>query len=252
MSRIAHVNLMIDTIIANLEVDSMRAVIRSMLAEDVSGDLTRTLVDHSRRHVQSSLQRQLPKPIPAFFTRGPAHPTTPLPLEHEGEPASQDTPDKRAPRVEQISTTPALSVKRREAMVALGCGLAFESVSLYTPIVEQVREVTSTGYMNHDEEVNEDGKRTRERKECFDEGSEDILYDEFAAIDCEMVQVLTAVQKVITSNMCGKQQLLATQRSAVKGLQDALQKCSLQCEKNDREFMFERGKMMIDQLGVQG
>ncbi|WEW57045.1 hypothetical protein PRK78_002504 [Emydomyces testavorans] len=102
-AKTSHVNLMTDTVIANLNAESLRAVIRSMLAGDQEGQLTHVF----RTHAQTYLRRELDiKPLTVSFGAGSIHK------------AIED-----------------LNRLRMRILAQLGCGLTFESLAIVAEIV---------------------------------------------------------------------------------------------------------------------
>ncbi|EEP81415.1 predicted protein [Uncinocarpus reesii 1704] len=105
-AKTSHVNLMTDTVIANLNPETLRAVIRSMLAGDQEGQLASTF----QKHVQKYLQRD----------NGVLPVTASLNL--HGEAPFHKT-------MESINNL------RMRILALLGCGLPFESLEIVAGIV---------------------------------------------------------------------------------------------------------------------
>ena len=105
VAKAAHVNMMVDTIIANIPAEGLRSVMRGVLASDTS--FTSVFLQQSQRYLdQTKLMR-----IPQLFTS-----QTPSP----------------AP-----TTTPEFEPVIRRARCLMGCGRGFESLKLLTEIVLQ-------------------------------------------------------------------------------------------------------------------
>ncbi|QVM05499.1 hypothetical protein D8B26_000206 [Coccidioides posadasii str. Silveira] len=107
-AKTSHVNLMTDTMIANLNAETLRAVIRSMLAGDQEGQLATTF----QKHVQSCLRRDIDirTPTASFDTNG---------------------------AISFHKTIENLRNMRMRILALLGCGLAFESLKIVGEIVQQ-------------------------------------------------------------------------------------------------------------------
>ncbi|KEF63599.1 uncharacterized protein A1O9_01577 [Exophiala aquamarina CBS 119918] len=104
----AHVNLMTDTIIANLQPDALRSVIRSILTADPS--FTSIFEEHTRNHLQKSSSIYLG----ALF-------------EHDG------TMGWRA--------TPSFAIAQHRIRAMIGSGLSFDSLDQIRHIVDQAKSV---------------------------------------------------------------------------------------------------------------
>ncbi|KAI5282189.1 hypothetical protein KEM54_002904 [Ascosphaera aggregata] len=234
-ANLAHVNLMVDTIVANLEPCALRTVVRSMLASDKSGGITRSLITESQNHLRHKFQISK---TPQYFAK------TPL------------TPCSGAPTRSLVIPTPALAEYRRRNLAILGCGLAFESLEIFTDIVNQTKDVLTTETTPHSSAaayVPEQAERgcavSNDNKYFYSEdehAEDDEFYEALVGVDHELVQALTAVQKIITGNGGRKQQINKVQESAVIQLQKALRECRVQCERVQREFPLERAEEMID------
>ncbi|PPJ52982.1 hypothetical protein CBER1_10949 [Cercospora berteroae] len=104
--KMAHVNLMTDAIVANIPEESLRAVLRSMLAVDAA--LTKTFEERARLY----LTKQANSPSQVVFTN-----------------------DGR-----QISVTSSFYEQQGRIRAMLGCGLCFESIPLLANVVEQASD----------------------------------------------------------------------------------------------------------------
>ncbi|KAI5307280.1 hypothetical protein KEM56_001091 [Ascosphaera pollenicola] len=195
---LAHVNLMVDTTIANFEPNALRSIMRSMLASDKNGDITRCLTTETQKFFRNSLQRTK---SPQFFAK------TPL------------TPCSNSPTRSWIMPTPALTAYRKKGLAFLGCSLEFESLDIFAEIVDQANNalasepatfpltcaVSSTGF-NYGGDSNDDPMNGHDEN--------DELYDALVEVDSEIVQALTAVQKIVTGNGGMRQQITEAQESA--------------------------------------
>jgi len=112
LAKVAHVNLMTDTTIANLSPDALRTVLRSMLAADQDGNLTSTLQYHVQKYLLTDLRRAS---VPILFSNTSSASPTP---------------------------TPELANLRKRILSVLGSGLAFESIALLAEVVRQSRNLS--------------------------------------------------------------------------------------------------------------
>ena len=104
----AHVNLMTDTIIANLPPDALRSVIRSILTTDPG--FTSAFEEHTRRYLQKSS-------------------STPLGALFEGD------------NTTVWHATPNFAVAQRRIRAMIGSGLSFDSLDQIRHIVDQANNV---------------------------------------------------------------------------------------------------------------
>ncbi|EME81277.1 uncharacterized protein MYCFIDRAFT_204250 [Pseudocercospora fijiensis CIRAD86] len=100
----AHVNLMIDTIIANLPEEGLRSVLRSMLAADPT--ITPTFEDRTRVYLEKSSSMDVEE---KFFKSGKNH----------------------------AEQTAEFHSAQQRLRCMLGCGMCYESIPLLTAIVQQ-------------------------------------------------------------------------------------------------------------------
>ncbi|PGH14760.1 hypothetical protein AJ80_05804 [Polytolypa hystricis UAMH7299] len=188
-AKIAHVNLMTDTIVANLSPDALRTVLRSMLAaDDDHRHLTTTFQDHVQKYLQNDLKRAT---VPHLFSFS-AGSTSPTP-------------------------TPELTKLRKQILSLTGSGLAFESLRLLEEVVRQ--------------------------SHCLPFVDDDLL-DILAGIDGELVQALTAAQKII-SIKGGTQRISLDEGAVLHGVERRLHSYWESCNSQGVEFPFERGLIML-------
>ncbi|KXT00854.1 hypothetical protein AC578_962 [Pseudocercospora eumusae] len=102
-AKMAHVNLMVDTIIANLPEEGIRSVLRSMLAADPS--ITPTFEHRTRVYLEKSSMDVEER----FFNTGKNH----------------------------AEQTPEFHNAQQRLRCMLGCGMCYESIPLLTAIVQQ-------------------------------------------------------------------------------------------------------------------
>ncbi|CAK1367576.1 unnamed protein product [Cercospora beticola] len=183
--QMAHVNLMTDTIVANIPEDGLRAVLRSMLAVDPA--ITKTFEERSR----SYLTKQAKSPSQEVFTS-------------DGE---------------QIEVTSSFHDQQGRIRAMLGCGLCFESIPLLVNIVGQATDLEIlSGYTEK-------------------------LGQELASIDGDIIQALTAVQKLLLVSS-GSRQLNDTEIVPVSRLHQALVNGQKRLSSND-DYPFARSLLAL-------
>ncbi|KLJ07018.1 hypothetical protein EMPG_17493 [Blastomyces silverae] len=209
-ARVAHVNLMTDTVIANLNPDALRVILRSMLAADENGQLTHQLQHHVQKYLRHDLQRTS---VPALFSVTDKSTST---ASASSSSSAQPTP----------VPTPELAKLRGRICSLLGSGLAFESLQLLAEVVRQSRTLELNG-------------RTPEGER---------LAEVLAAVDGDLVQALTAVQKVVTANNWGKGEIPAARLQVLLNLRADLEDCRERSEGLGVEFGLGRGSMMLENI----
>ncbi|KAI1936907.1 hypothetical protein LOZ66_004416 [Ophidiomyces ophidiicola] len=122
MARAAHVNLMTDTVIANLSPDALRAVVRALLADDRDGLLACRFQHHARQRLRRDCDcdRDL------------------LALPDADDPAA------------------AVLLRRRRILALLGCGLAVDSLALIADIVTHAALLLRRRRRQHDHKNDDD------------------------------------------------------------------------------------------------
>ncbi|KAK2802017.1 hypothetical protein FQN51_004927 [Onygenales sp. PD_10] len=193
-AKVSHVNLMTDTVIANLSPEALRVILRSMAAADDNGQFTHKLQHHVQKYLRHELERCS---------------IAPLFSSHNGV----DFP------------TPALAQLRGRISSLFGSGLAFESLQLLRQIVCQSSELSPN-------ENTPEGAR---------------LVAVLAAIDGDLVQALTAVQKIVTINGM-KREMSTSQRQVLLSLRADLADCQSKIDNRGGGFMFERGSTMLESV----
>ncbi|OAX79413.1 hypothetical protein ACJ72_06268 [Emergomyces africanus] len=228
MARVSHVNLMTDTVIANLSPDALRVILRSMLAADENGQVTQKLQHHVQKYLRHDLQRTS---IPALFTvvekstsTPPSSSSSSISSSSSSSPPPPSSPSSSPPPI-QIPT-PELAKSRSRICSLLGSGLAFESMELLAEVVRQ-----SPGFKPDDGTL---------------EGEQ--LAQALAAVDGDIVQALTAVQKMAIVNNWRKENPLTNQRQVLLVFRSALEYCRRQSDGMGLEFPFERGSMMLESI----
>ncbi|KKZ62247.1 hypothetical protein EMCG_00414 [[Emmonsia] crescens] len=212
-ARVSHVNLMTDTVIANLSPDALRVILRSMLAADENGQFTHKLQHHVRKYLRHDLQRTS---IPALFSVTDKSTSTPSSSSSSSSSSPPPTP----------TPTPELAKLRSRICSLLGSGLAFESLQLLAEVVRQSR-----GLEPNDKTL--EGER---------------LAQALAAVDGDLVQALTAVQKIAMVNNWGKGDMPTAQRQVLLSVRADLVNCKERSEGMGAEFGFERGSMMLESI----
>ncbi|KAF2206283.1 hypothetical protein CERZMDRAFT_53475 [Cercospora zeae-maydis SCOH1-5] len=172
-AKMAHVNLMTDTIVANLPEEGLRAVLRSMLAVEPS--ITKAFEERARQYLIK--QAKLPKGD--LFT-------------NDGK---------------QIKSTSIFHEQQGRIRAMLGCGLCFESLPLLADVISQATGLESNS-------------------------KNDNLAHDLASVDGDVIQALTAVQKMLLIPT-GSRQLNQTEIQPVSQLYDAIEKGKKQYSSDD-------------------
>lgn len=186
--KMSHVNLMADTVIANLPEEGLRSVLRSMLATDPS--ITAVFESRARHYLRKTAQ----KPKNELF---------------EAEPTAE------------------LRLAQQRLRSMLGCGLCYEVVPVLISIVGAVGEFN---------------------ERLFSEELTAML----SALDGDIIQTVTAVQKTLLSSS-GARSLTPQERKPLLDLLEALRRLqTISQVDNDLHFHFERSlKAIEDLLGVK-
>ncbi|KAI1912044.1 hypothetical protein LOZ65_006059 [Ophidiomyces ophidiicola] len=124
MARAAHVNLMTDTVIANLSPDALRAVVRALLADDRDGLLARRFQHHARQRLRRDCDCDCDRDLLAL-------------------------PDADDP-------VAAVLLRRRRILALLGCGLAVDSLALIADIVTHAALLLRRRRRQHDHKNDDD------------------------------------------------------------------------------------------------
>jgi hypothetical protein len=179
-AKTAHVNMMTDTIIANLSLEGLRAVMRGVLSSQ-------------------------PAATPAFEEQT---------RNYLNETASQfQTVSVTAKQEDGVSyTTPSLKDLRRRICCMVGCGMCYEALPLLRQIVQQLSGIAS---------------------------EDDSLQNDTAAVDSDIVQALTAIQKTLLSPM-GSRELSAEEAEPVIQLHQAVLAYQEDCVARKQPFVLER------------
>lgn len=193
-AKAAHVNMMTDTIIANLPPEGLRSVIRGLLGADI----------HVTSNFHSLAAKYLlatqPEAIPKLFL-GSAEDFQPSP----------DFPDYQY-----------------RYRCLMGCGFGFESLKCLREVIRQVVSLSA-----------DDGLLV-----------DDFLSDVFAAIDGDLVQSVTAMQKELSSD-CGRRPLSNDEVEAVQEMRSTLVSYMHKSRTNEDEFPFARGLSRLEKLEGQ-
>jgi len=180
-AKAGHINMMDDTVIANLPAAGLRAVLRGLLGTDSSFVMTKNFQALAQRYLDASR----PETIPPLFDSN-------------------------------LEPTQSFDSTQSRYRCLMGCGRGFESVEVLTAVVQQVGEIQA--------------------KSATGQESAEVV----AAIDGDVVQVITAVQKELTTSS-GLRQKTEIETATMDKLCDALLACKEQAQLSGREFPFERG-----------
>ncbi|KAI5293567.1 hypothetical protein KEM52_005420 [Ascosphaera acerosa] len=244
-ARLAHVNLMTDTVILNLEASAMKSILRAMLASDKSGEITRSFNAEAQAFFRRSHQAAKAVPPPQFFARPPL---TPCSEEYVGtssgsgsglEARSRPGPTSRPVTV----PLPALGVYRSKCLAMVGCGLAFDSLPIYADIIEQVRTAVAD-----EAKAKIGGDASRDDEADDDDDDDDELSEAIIALDHELVQALTAVQKLVPIRGEHATEISESQECAIIRLRDCLAAYYKNCDRTGQEFLLERSSEMVDAI----
>ncbi|KAK7533342.1 uncharacterized protein J3D65DRAFT_679788 [Phyllosticta citribraziliensis] len=191
-AKTSHVNMMVDTVVANLPAEGLRSIIRSQLATTPA--FTSFFIDSAQRYLCDTN-----KAVGKVF-------------EYKHDSAGTPRP---------VATAEYGNVLRRiRAMV--GSGL----VSNALPRINEILEKTLA-------------------LEGWDHGSEweEELIDSLSELEGDVVQSVTAIQKVLVARG-----LTEAERELVLGLAEALKKCKTLADEKEAEDLFERGLESVESL----
>ncbi|KAF2166034.1 hypothetical protein M409DRAFT_55381 [Zasmidium cellare ATCC 36951] len=173
--KMAHVNLMADTVIANLPEEALRSVLRSMLATDPS--ITSTFEDRSRDYLRKTSRKRF-----GFW---------------------ESSSDGLIP-------TKELQTAQQRMRSMLGCGMCYEAVPILTDIIKDVAR--------HNNVLSPQ------------------LTKLLSALDGDIVQTVTAVQKTLLSSS-GTRLFSTEERASLVQLHDSMQHLQ---SISSNDFIFER------------
>lgn len=188
-AKAAHVNMMTDTIIANLPAEGLRAVMRALLGTDVNVT--------SNFHSLSAKYLQATKP--------------------------EQTPILFAPTNGTLGPTPEFYEHQSRLRCLMGCGYGFESLSGLTEIITRAPVCTSV---------------------------DDPLSEIWAAVDGDIVQAVTAIQKQLLTGS-GLRPLSTDELGPVQEMRDALVSYMHESQTNEDDFVFARGLLRLEKLEGQ-
>ncbi|KAL5338024.1 NADP-dependent oxidoreductase domain-containing protein [Aspergillus crustosus] len=192
----AHVNMMTDTIIGNLPLEGLRAVMRGVLASQPS--CTPIFEEQTRNYISESASR---------YTDGQL-----IARQPDGS----------------FIATPLFDDFRKRICCMVGCGLCYQAIPLLCRILGQAESIA----------------RDQDGRAC-DVG--DALLGQLAAVDGDIVQALTAVQKTLVTPT-GSRELSDEERLALKELQKSLDYCHFYGKSRRNIIVFERGLETIYEL----
>ncbi|KAL2360999.1 hypothetical protein RJZ56_006122 [Blastomyces dermatitidis] len=192
-ARVAHVNLMTDTVIANLNTDTLRVILRSMLVADEQVAAPTTC-----SNISDTIYKERPF---RYCFRLPTN----LHQLHQ-------------PHLLHLLLQHSLLQSRRRN---------WRNYELLAEVVRQSRALQLNG-------------RTFEGER---------LAEVLVAVDGDLVQALTAVQKVVTTNNWGKTgEIPAARLQILLSLRTDLKECRERNEGLGVEFGFGRGSMMLENI----
>ncbi|KAE9968110.1 hypothetical protein BLS_006018 [Venturia inaequalis] len=180
--KMAHVNLMVDTIIANMPSEGLRSVLRSMLAADPS--VTVLFEERTRNYLKKSALTFSPE---SLFT-------------------AEDNESR---------TTGNFRAMQQRIRTMLGCGMCYECIPLLTSILSQASHLRLPTT-----------------------SSKDLLHA-LSTIDGDIVQALTAVQKLLLTST-GTRSPSQEEKLVLQSLFNAIVQCYESWNATSRDFIFER------------
>ncbi|KAK8153192.1 hypothetical protein IWX90DRAFT_393143 [Phyllosticta citrichinensis] len=191
-AKTSHVNMMVDTVVANLPAEGLRSIIRSQLAANPA--FTSFFIDSAQRYLRDTNDA-----VGKFFEYKQDSAGTPRPV---------------------ATAEYGNALRRIRAMV--GSGLVFDALPRINEILEKTLEL-----------------------EGWDHGSEseEDLIDSLSELEGDVVQSVTAIQKVLVARG-----LTEAERELVLGLAEALKKCKALADEKEAEDSFERGLENVESL----
>ncbi|KAL4749404.1 hypothetical protein BDW72DRAFT_214079 [Aspergillus terricola var. indicus] len=175
-AKTAHVNMMTDTIIANLPLDGLRSIMRNLLTLQPS--LTLIFEEQTRDYLDETMSKY----------------------------------SKAAN--EALDTARLFAHLRSRICCMIGCGLCYRALPLLCELVERVQTLNTIGA--------------------------DEFRDEIAAVDGDIVQALTAIQKTLLVHT-GSRDLTVAEASPLRDLRSAILSCRKAWECRGDQFPLERG-----------
>jgi hypothetical protein len=188
-AKTAHVNMMTDTIIANLSLEGLRAVMRGVISSQPTA--TPIFEEQTRNYLNE--------------TASQFQDMTVIAKQDDGAPYS----------------TPSFKDLRRRICCMVGCGMCYEALPLLVQIVQQLSGLT----------LSED----------------DDIQNGIAAVDGDIVQALTAIQKTLLSPM-GTRELSAEEAEPVTLLHQAVLVYREDCVARKQLFVLERASDALNSL----
>ncbi|KAJ4331593.1 hypothetical protein N0V87_009045 [Didymella glomerata] len=187
-TKTAHVNMMTDTIIANLPADALRSVVRTILTVEPS--ITNILEKQTRLYLSKT--------------------------------ADQRIDELFASTAERMAPTANFNLAQQRLRSAIGCGMVLESFPMLENIVDESVKL----------DIGNAVPRLVELDHCL------------AAIDGDIVQASTAIQKRLLSNS-GSRSLSEEEKSVMTALFDSLLRCRQRWLASAHDFPFERGTSVL-------
>jgi len=183
-AKAAHVNMMTDTVIANLPPDALRSVLRGLLGFEQN--LTSHFHDLTAKYLQATKSAS---PLSGFFSRSPSG----------------------------LVPTDLFFRTQGRIRCLMGCGFGFDSIRTLTDVVQELLSVFR-------------------KEDPIDEG----LSNTLAAIDGDIVQAVTAVQKELLTGS-GSRPMTISEQDIIKRLRDIQNSWVILHEDIDLKFAFARG-----------
>ncbi|KAL2819718.1 NADP-dependent oxidoreductase domain-containing protein [Aspergillus granulosus] len=188
-AKTAHVNMMTDTIIANLPLEGLRAVMRGVLSSHPAA--TPAFEEQTRNYLLETTTQFKNVTVTARREDGSSY------------------------------TTPALQDLRKRICCMVGCGMCYEALPLLQQIVRETIGI------------------------IFSE--QDSPLDDLAAVDGDIVQALTAIQKTLLSPT-GTRELSPTEAEPVARLHESVLMYQKDCTTRNQPFLLERAADALTSL----
>lgn len=191
-AKAAHVNMMTDTVIANLPADGLRSVIRGLLGVEMS--LTSHFHDLADKYIIATKPETTPSGLFEKTSSG-------------------------------LGSTQKFAETQGRIRCSMGCGHGFESISTLTDVLGQLLE------QHYKDDTIGDG-----------------FLSALAAIDGDIVQAVTAVQKELLTGS-GVRAMTTPEQKIVKKLESSLLAWSELANDTELEYVFARGFARVEEFG---
>jgi len=194
-AKAAHVNMMTDTVIANLPPDALRSVLRGLLGFEQN--LTSHFHDLAAKYLLATKPTLYPS---GFFSRSTAG----------------------------LEPTDIFFQTQGRVRCLMGCGFGFDSISTITGVLRELSTLFST-----------------------DDLADEKLINSLAAIDGDIVQAVTAVQKELQTGS-GSRPMTTSEQEVIKSLRDFLTSWSTLHQDVELKFAFARGFTRLTEFEGHG